>query len=128
MGKKLNPAVSFFQNAVVQEEVSKPKETAKITEQKQTETEPMVKEQVSEPKKNKPKAKPKKPQGRPRKNAERQIQCTITINPVLLEKAKMVAEDRCGGNFSRLMSDSFKLYCQTHGIDLDTIDVGERNE
>lgn len=68
--------------------------------------------------------KPKKYSGgRPKKEGLRNEQFTLTLHPEVYEKIKILATDFTGGNFSRLVTDAIKVYCDKVEVDFDSIQV-----
>jgi hypothetical protein len=61
--------------------------------------------------------------GRPKKTGLRRQQFSLTMNPVMYEKLKIIADDRAGGNFAALIDAAVKSYCKTENIDIDEIAV-----
>lgn len=61
--------------------------------------------------------------GRPKKDGLKNEQFTLTMNPEIYEKLRVVAEENTGGNFSRLIDDAIKAYCRENNIDLSRITV-----
>lgn len=61
--------------------------------------------------------------GRPQKEGLKNEQFTLTMNPELYEKLRIVANDQCRGNFSGLIDEAIKSYCRENNIDLSKITV-----
>lgn len=61
--------------------------------------------------------------GRPQKIGLKNEQFTLTLDPQLYEKLKIIAETQTKGNFSRLIEDAVKFYCEENSIDLDDIKI-----
>ena len=61
--------------------------------------------------------------GRPIKQGLKNEQFSLTMNPELYEKLRIIAMERYGGNFSRLIDETVKLYCKENNIDLSSIIV-----
>lgn len=67
--------------------------------------------------------KSKHPGGRPRKEGLKNEQFSVTLNPEMYEKIKIIANDRNGGNFSRLIIEAIELFCRENNIDISQIEV-----
>lgn len=50
-------------------------------------------------------------------------QFSLTMNPELYEKLRIVAQEQTGGNFSALVDIAIKSYCDENKIKLDKIKV-----
>lgn len=61
--------------------------------------------------------------GRPHKKGLKNEQFSLTMNPELYEKLRIVAQERTDGNFSALIDISIKAYCDANKIKLDKIKV-----
>lgn len=61
--------------------------------------------------------------GRPKKKGLKNEQFTLTMDPELYEKLKLVAEELTKGSFSALVDKAARAYCETEGIDLDKIEI-----
>lgn len=61
--------------------------------------------------------------GRPHKKGLKNEQFSLTMNPELYEKLRIVAQERTDGNFSALIDLSIKAYCDANKIKLDKIKV-----
>lgn len=61
--------------------------------------------------------------GRPRKEGLKNQQFTLTMNPEVYEKLRIVAREHTRGNFSSLVDEAIKLFCQEYDIDLTSIEV-----
>lgn len=94
------------------------------------EEEPVKEENITAPpKKEKPSetkadAKEKKNLGgRPKKDGLKNEQFTLTMNPEMYEKLRIIAEERTRGNFSGLIDEAIKSFCKEHSIDLSAVQV-----
>lgn len=63
--------------------------------------------------------------GRPIKQGLTNQQFSLTMNPETYEKLRIIASERSGGNFSRLIDDAILLYCKENNINLSDINVPE---
>ena len=61
--------------------------------------------------------------GRPPKKGLKNEQFSLTMNPELYEKLRIVAQEQTGGNFSALVDIAIKSYCDENKIKLDKIKV-----
>lgn len=61
--------------------------------------------------------------GRPHKKGLKNEQFSLTMNPELYEKLRIVAQERTNGNFSALIDICVKAYCDANKIKLDKIKV-----
>lgn len=61
--------------------------------------------------------------GRPRKEGLKNEQFTLTMNPELYEKLRIVAKEQTYGNISALIDMAVKTYCRVNDIDLAGIQV-----
>ncbi len=61
--------------------------------------------------------------GRPIKQGLKNEQFSLTMNPETYEKLRIIALDKCGGNFSRLIDDAIAVYCKENRINLADIEV-----
>lgn len=61
--------------------------------------------------------------GRPKKDGLKNEQFTLTMNPEIYEKLRIVAEDHTRGNFSGLIDEAIKALCRERDIDLAAIKV-----
>lgn len=61
--------------------------------------------------------------GRPQKEGLKKEQFTLTLHPETYEKLKILAADYTGGNFSRLVTDAIKAYCDKFEVDFEDIQV-----
>lgn len=103
--KKINPADGFFSNPT-----SGQKDLENITEEN-------IDGKPSNAKKNKNLG------GRPLKKGLKNEQFSLTMNPELYEKLRIVAQEQTGGNFSALIDMCIKAYCVSNKIKLDKIKV-----
>lgn len=76
-----------------------------------------------EPKKGNPPVKKKNAGGRPIKQGLKNEQFSLTMNPETYEKLRILSQEKCGGNFSRLIDDAIAVYCTSNKINLSDIDV-----
>ena len=76
-----------------------------------------------EPKKENPPVKKKNAGGRPIKQGLKNEQFSLTMNPETYEKLRILSQEKCGGNFSRLIDDAIAVYCTSNKINLSDIDV-----
>lgn len=61
---------------------------------------------------------------RPRNNAEyKSARFSISMDPFLYERTRIIAGDICRGNVSTLIDIALKYYYEQHDINLDEIDV-----
>ena len=105
--RKINPADGFFSNTV-----SDQNDQANMSEEK-TDTD----EKLGNEKQNKNLG------GRPPKKGLKNVQFSLTMNPELYEKLRIVAQEQTGGNFSALIDNAIKTYCNENKIRLDKIKV-----
>ena len=63
--------------------------------------------------------------GRPKKIGLKNEQFTLTMDPEKYEKLRIIASEQTRGNFSALIDDAIRIYCQSMNIDLSTITVDE---
>lgn len=103
LAKKLNPADGFF-SAPAESTPNQP-ETEKITAP--TESSNAIKNVG----------------GRPQKEGLKNEQFTLTMDPELYEKLRIIAKEECRGNFSGLIDECIKSYCRENSIDLSEITV-----
>lgn len=61
--------------------------------------------------------------GRPRKNGLKNAQFTLTMNPELYEKLRIIANKYARGNFSALIDEAIRSFCREHDLDLSTVEV-----
>jgi hypothetical protein len=61
--------------------------------------------------------------GRPKKEGLKNRQFTLTMNPEMYEKLRIIAEKYTRGNFSGLIDEAIKSFCKEHSIDLSTVQV-----
>lgn len=61
--------------------------------------------------------------GRPKKETLKNEQYTLTMDPVLYEKLKIIAKERTRSNFSSLIDEAIKSYCREYNIDIASIEV-----
>lgn len=94
------------------------------------EEEPVKEEKITAPpKKEKPSetkadAREKKNLGgRPKKEGLKNEQFTLTMNPEMYEKLRIIAAEHTRGNFSGLIDEAIKSFCKEHSIDLSAVQV-----
>ena len=105
--RKINPADGFFSNPVSgQKDQENTSEEKTDTDGKQGDAE-----------------KNKNLGGRPPKKGLKNEQFSLTMNPELYEKLRIVAQKQTGGNFSAFVDISIKSYCEANKIKLDKIKV-----
>ena len=63
--------------------------------------------------------------GRPKKMTLKNKNFPVTMNPVLYEKIRIVAQEYTRGNISAFIETSIIGYCKTNNIKLDEITVSE---
>lgn len=117
-GKKLPKDVDFAAGFFSQPAPSKADAEAVVNEKI---TAPAEKK-TSEPQKKTTPAK-KNAGGRPIKQGLKNEQFSLTMNPETYEKVRIIAQEKCGGNFSRLIDDAIVLYCKENNINLADIEV-----
>ena len=61
--------------------------------------------------------------GRPKKNGLKNEQFTLTMNPEMYEKLRIIANEHTRGNFSGLIDEAIKSFCREHNIDLSAVQV-----
>jgi hypothetical protein len=61
--------------------------------------------------------------GRPRKDGLKNEQFTLTMNPEIYEKLRIIADEYTRGNFSGLIDEAIKSFCREHSIDLSAVQV-----
>lgn len=112
LASNVEVAAGFFSN-------STPAEAEPVKEEKITA--PPKKEKPSE---NKTDAKEKRNLGgRPKKEGLKNEQFTLTMNPEMYEKLRIIAEEHTRGNFSGLIDEAIKSFCKEHSIDLSSVQV-----
>ncbi len=82
-----------------------------------------VNEKIIAPVENKLKKEDQNIIGRPPKKGLKNKQFTLTMDPELYEKLRIVASQYTNNNFSRLVDEAVKLYCKEHEINLADINV-----
>ena len=105
--RKINPADGFFSNPV--------------SDQKNQEN--MLEEKADADGKSENEKQNKNLGGRPPKKGLKNVQFSLTMNPELYEKLRIVAQEQTGGNFSALIDIAIKTYCNENKIRLDKIKV-----
>lgn len=105
--KKINPADGFFSQLVPEKE----KGTG------------LVNEKITVPVESKEVPFNKNTGGRPPKEGLKNEQFTLTMNPELYEKLRIIAEEQTYGNISALMNMAVQTYCRANHIDLKEIKV-----
>lgn len=95
--------------------------TKKTTTKKQPTKKQATKKDAStnNPEQNKSKG------GRPPKSGLKNVQFSLTMNPILYEKLRVVADERCRGNFSQLIDEAIHFYCRENDINLKDITIDE---
>lgn len=61
--------------------------------------------------------------GRPKKDGLKNEQFTLTMNPEMYEKLRIIADEHTRGNFSGLIDQAIKSFCRENHIDLSAIQV-----
>lgn len=61
--------------------------------------------------------------GRPKKEGLKNEQFTLTMNPEMYEKLRIIASEHTRGNFSGLIDEAIRSFCREKGIDLSAIKV-----
>ncbi len=61
--------------------------------------------------------------GRPSKEGLKNVNTTLTMNPEMIERIKILAQDYSRGNFSAFIEASVNSYCKQLGINLSEIKV-----
>ncbi len=121
-GKKLPKDIDLASNVDVAARYfssTTPAEAEPVKEEKITA--PQKKEKPSETKTD---AKEKKNLGgRPKKEGLKNEQFTLTMNPEMYEKLRIIAEEYTRGNFSGLIDEAIKSFCKEHSIDLSSVQV-----
>lgn len=95
-----------------------------------TEMEQAVKEKITAPQENKKPSSTKGTEnekknlgGRPRKVGLKNAQFTLTMNPEIYEKLRIIAAEYTRGNFSELIDKAIESFCREYKIDLSAIEV-----
>lgn len=70
-----------------------------------------------------PKTKRKNLGGRPKKDGLKNQQFTLTMNPEIYEKLKIISHEYTRGNFSALIDAAINSYCRENNINLAEIEV-----
>lgn len=105
--QKINPADGFFSSSGIADEEPARSVRGKITVSEKAGVNPLNKNVG----------------GRPRKEGLKNEQFTLTMNPELYEKLRMIAKEQTGGNVSALIDSAVKTYCKVNDIDLKEIEV-----
>lgn len=63
--------------------------------------------------------------GRPTKEGLKNEQFTLTMDPELYEKLRVIARAQCRGNFSALIDEAIRVYCKELNINLSDIIVDD---
>lgn len=105
--QKINPADGFFSSSGIADEEPARSVRGKITVPEKAGVNPLNKNVG----------------GRPRKEGLKNEQFTLTMNPELYEKLRMIAKEQTGGNVSALIDSAVKTYCKVNDIDLKEIEV-----
>ena len=61
--------------------------------------------------------------GRPKKDGLKNEQFTLTMNPEMYEKLRIIAAEHTRGNFSGLIDEAIKSFCKERNIDLAAVNV-----
>lgn len=101
--KNVDFAEGFFSQATTTENITAPVATIENSPQKTKSS------------------KPKNLGGRPRKNGLKNEQFTLTMNPETYEKLKIIADRYTRGNFSELINETIKSFCNEKNINLADI-------
>jgi hypothetical protein len=112
--KNIDLAAGFFSAPATKEEPSAETATEKITA-------PAAVKKKAPSKAAQPE--PKNVGGRPKKEGLKNEQFTLTMNPEIYEKLRIVANEHTRGNFSGLIDEAIKAFCREHNIDLAAIKV-----
>ncbi len=119
--KNIDFAAGFFSRSTsnAQEETGGEKITAPVPvpTEKPSEEEVKTDAKIEVPQKNLG--------GRPKKDGLKNEQFTLTMNPEIYEKLKIIADEHTRGNFSALIDEAIKVYCIKNNIDLAEIEVPE---
>lgn len=105
--KKINPADGFFSQSAYSEGKAADSENEKITAPVESKVVPANKNTG----------------GRPRKKGLKNEQFTLTMNPELYEKLRIVAKEQTYGNISALIDVAVRTYCRVNDINLTKIEV-----
>lgn len=105
--QKINPADGFFSSSGIAKEEPARSVKEKITVSEKAGVNPLNKNVG----------------GRPRKEGLKNEQFTLTMNPELYEKLRIIAREHTGGNVSALIDSAVKTYCKVNDIDLKEIEV-----
>ncbi len=114
--KNLDLAAGFFSQPVVEQKETIKAETPK---KESSTTKAALKEK---PQKNEPEP-TKSVGGRPKKIGLKNEQFTLTMNPEMYEKLRIVANEHTRGNFSGLIDEAIKSFCRENNINLADIEV-----
>lgn len=109
--QKINPADGFFSSSGIADGEPERSVRGKMTVPEKTGVSPLNKNVG----------------GRPRKKGLKNEQFTLTMDPELYEKLRMIAKDQTGGNVSALIDSAVKTYCKVNDIDLKEIEVDPAN-
>lgn len=105
--QKINPADGFFSSSGMPKKEPAGPVSGKITMHEKTEVNPLNRNVG----------------GRPRKEGLKNEQFTLTMDPELYEKLRMIAKEHTGGNVSALIDSAVKTYCKVNDIDLKEIQI-----
>lgn len=105
--EKINPADGFFSQSIAPKEKRRDLGNEKINMSADS------KEYVTN----------RSPGGRPRKEGLKNEQFTLTMDPELYEKLRIIAKDQTYGNVSALINMAVRTYCRVNSIDLTEIKV-----
>ena len=116
LASNVDVAMGFFSNPTLtsSESEAEPNKKEKITAQQEKENSSKTKVTSNE-KMNLG--------GRPKKEGLKNRQFTLTMNPEIYEKLRIIAEKYTRGNFSGLIDEAIKSFCKEHSIDLSTVQV-----
>lgn len=113
LAKGVDVAAGFFSSPTPAETVPDKKE--KITTPPQDTEKPSSNKTTTKEKKNLG--------GRPKKDGLKNEQFTLTMNPEMYEKLRIIADEHTRGNFSGLIDAAIKSFCREHKIDLSAMQV-----
>lgn len=113
LANNVDVAAGFFSNPVPEE--AKTKKNEKPTVLSQNNKKPLTSTSITKEKKNLG--------GRPKKDGLKNEQFTLTMNPEIYEKLRIIADEYTRGNFSGLIDEAIKSFCREHSIDLSAVQV-----
>lgn len=114
LANSVDVAAGFFSNPTPTADVKTDKEE-KITAPTPDNKEPSAKKTATKERKNLG--------GRPKKAGLKNEQFTLTMNPEMYEKLRIIANEHTRGNFSGLIDEAIKSFCREHNINLSAIQV-----